>query len=80
MLFASEQFSELNTLILRRFSQPGDAEAAFSLVCQSEGLRQTKLLAQKYKDAAMESIRNMRESRDKEKKAYIAEKLISRMN
>ena len=80
VLFASEEFSELNKLILRRFSQPGDAETAFSLVCKSEGLRQTKLLANKYRDAALESIKNMRDSEDKEKLTYIADKVISRMN
>ena len=31
VLFASEQFPELNRLILRRFSQPGDVETAFRL-------------------------------------------------
>ena len=80
VLFASEQFPELNKLILRRFSQPGDAEMAFTLVCQSEGLRQTKLLAEKYRDAAMENIKNMKDSEDKEKLTYIADKVISRMN
>jgi len=80
VLFASEEFSELNTLILRRFSQPGDAEAAFNLVCRSEGLSQTKLLAEKYKNAAMENIKNMKDSEDKEKLTYIANKVISRMN
>jgi len=80
VLFASEEFSELNTLILRRFSQPGDAEAAFNLVCRSEGLSQTKLLAEKYKNAAMENIKNMKDSEDKEKLTYIADKVTSRMN
>jgi len=80
VLFASEQFPELNKLILRRFSQPADVQTAFQLVCQSEGLRQTKLLANKYKDAAMESIKMMKHSEDKEKLTYIAEKTISRMN
>ena len=32
VLFASEQFPELNRLILRRFSQPGDVETAFRQV------------------------------------------------
>ena len=80
VLFASEQFPELNRLILRRFSQPRDVETAFRLVLGSEGLQQTQLLATKYKEAAMESIREMRDSADKEKLAYIAEKVISRMN
>merc|ERR1719245_1264328 len=80
VLFASEQFPELNRLILRRFSQPGDVETAFRLVMESEGLQQTRMLANKYKEAAMESIRTMGESGDKEKLAYIAEKVICRMN
>jgi len=80
VLFASEQFPELNKLILRRFCQPGDVQTAFQLVCQSEGLRQTKLLANKYKDAAMESISKMNHSEDKEKLTYIADKVTSRMN
>ena len=55
-------------------------ETAFQLVCQSEGLRQTKLLANKYKDRAMDGISNMKDSEDKEKLTYIANKVISRMN
>merc|ERR1711936_1423753 len=80
VLFASEQFPELNKLILRRFSEKGDVETAFRLVMESEGLQQTRLLANKYKEAAMTSIGAMAESGDKEKLAYIAEKVISRMN
>ena len=80
VLFASEQYPELNKLILRRFSNPGDVETAFQLVCNSEGLQQTRLLANKYKDAAMDSIKHMDNSSDKEKLSYIAEKVISRMN
>jgi len=80
VLFASEQFPELNKLIMRRFSEPGDVELAFQLVCSSEGLQQTRMLANKYKDAAMDSIQHMENSSDKEKLSYIAEKVISRMN
>ena len=80
VLFASEQFPELNKLILRRFSEKGDVETAFRLVMDSEGLQQTRMLANKYKDAAMTSIGAMAESGDKEKLAYIADKVISRMN
>ena len=80
VLFASEQFPELNKLILRRFSEKDDVETAFRLVMDSEGLQQTRMLANKYKDAAMESISKMNHSEDKEKLTYIAEKVISRMN
>ena len=36
MLFASEQFPELNRLILRRFSEPRDVETAFRLELQTK--------------------------------------------
>ena len=77
VLFASEQFPELNKLILRRFSEKGDVETAFRL---SERLQQTRLLANKSKEATMASIGSIVESGNKEKLAYIAEKVISYMN
>lgn len=80
VLFASEQFPQLNNLILRRFSKPGDVETAFRLVCDSEGLQQTQMLAIKYKEQALSAIREMKDSDDKENLIYIAEKVISRMN
>ena len=36
VLFASEQFPELNRLILRRFSEPRDVETAFRLELQTK--------------------------------------------
>lgn len=59
VLFASQQFPQLNSLILRQFSQPGDVEEAFKLVLDSEGLEQTKLLAAKYSSLAVESLECM---------------------
>lgn len=56
VLFASQQFPQLNALILRQFREPGDVEEAFRLVLDSEGLEQTKLLAAKYSNAAVSSL------------------------
>merc|ERR1719182_756971 len=61
VLFASEQFPRLNSLILRQFSQPGDVEEAFQLVLESEGLEQTKRLASRYSQEAVECLKGMRE-------------------
>ena len=80
VLFASEQFPQLNNLILRRFSQPGDIETAYRLVCESEGLQQTQMLAIKYKEQAIHAIRDMKDSSEKQKLIYIGEKVINRMN
>jgi len=79
VLFASEQFPQLNNLILRQFSQPGDVETAFQLVCSSDGLRETKDLATKYSEAAMDSIKEMEDSDDKQELAQLAERVINRM-
>merc|ERR1719334_2247599 len=78
VLFASRQFPQLNTLILRRFREPGDVEEAFHLVCQSEGLSQTKELASEYSQAALESIKDMEESVYKKELVELATKLSQR--
>jgi len=79
VLFASEQFPELNQLILRQFSQPGDVETAFQLVCSSQGLQETKELATKYSEAAVASIKEMGESSDKQELVELAERMVNRM-
>jgi len=79
VLFASEQFPELNSLILRRFAQQGDAERAFELVWQSEGLQMTRNLANKYSQAALASIQGMHHSHEKEKLVQMAHSVINRM-
>jgi len=79
VLFASEQFPQLHDLILRQFSQPGDVETAFQMVWDSQGLQETKMLATKYSDAALESIKEMEDSSDKQELAQLAERVINRM-
>jgi decaprenyl-diphosphate synthase subunit 1 len=48
VLFACEKYPELNAMIMRRFSEPGDAERAFELVHASQGLEQTRFIACKH--------------------------------
>jgi len=38
------------------------------------------MLAMKYKDAAMESMKNLSDSEDKQRLTYIADKVMDRMN
>jgi len=79
VLFASQQYPQLNQLILRQFSQPGDVQLAFELVCNSRGLDETKELATKYSEAAMDSIRDMEDCLDKQELGQLAEMVINRM-
>jgi geranylgeranyl pyrophosphate synthase len=45
VLFACTKFPELETMIARRFSVPGDVQAAFEAVLNSDGLDRTRALA-----------------------------------
>jgi len=79
VLFASQEFPQLEQLILRQFSQPGDVETAFHLVCKSRGLEETKELATKYSEEALESIKELEESAEKQELGELAERVINRM-
>ena len=48
VLFAADQFPALNAMIMRRFSQEGDARRAFEFVMKSNGIKETRFLAGKY--------------------------------
>lgn len=48
VLFASAAHPQLNAMIMRRFSEPADCQRAFELVMQSNGVQETRFLAEKY--------------------------------
>ena len=48
VLFAASQFPQLNAMIMRRFKNPGDDQHAFELVMRSDGIYETRLLANSY--------------------------------
>ena len=78
VLFASQEFPELERLIRRKFSSPGDVETAWSLVIKSDGLNKTRALADQYRIAAEESIEVMTDSRYKQGLILLSEKIVSR--
>merc|ERR1712106_459012 len=78
VLFASVQYPQLNTLILRHFQESGDVEEAFHLVCESQGLERTKELARQYSRQALDSIQGMRETDHKQELVQLAGTLIQR--
>jgi decaprenyl-diphosphate synthase subunit 1 len=53
VLFAAQEYPQLNTLINRRFAEKGDVEKAYEIVLQSKGLQQTRELAKKHCEAAV---------------------------
>ena len=78
VLFASQEFPELERLISRKFSSPGDVETAWSLVNKSDGLNKTRALADQYRIAAEKSIEVITDSRYKQGLILLAEKMVNR--
>ena len=80
VLFASQEHEELNKLIARRFSQPGDVEQAFNWVLQSGGLEKTKSLAKKHCDDAITALDIIRDSKYKGALVGLCDKVLNRLN
>eukprot|EP00116_Pleurobrachia_bachei_P000016 sb/3460278/ len=59
VLYAARDFPQLNDMILRGFSREGDAEEAFNLVGQSEGVEMTRQLAERYCTGAIRDLEVM---------------------
>ncbi|CEL99505.1 unnamed protein product [Vitrella brassicaformis CCMP3155] len=54
ILFAAEEYPELNAMIRRKFKQPGDVDRARKLLERSKGLERTKSLARWHAQQAVE--------------------------
>ncbi|GAB6019152.1 Decaprenyl-diphosphate synthase subunit 1 [Chamberlinius hualienensis] len=78
VLFACEKFPELNAMIMRRFSQPGDVEAAHNAVLKSEGLAQTKFLAEQHSREAIRCLQQLSSSPEQQALFKISDKIINR--
>ena len=80
VLFASQKFPHLTDLIRRRFNHPGDVETVLNYVINSDGLEETKKLAEQYKNEALDNIKTMKQSEGKLALEEMAEKIINRIN
>ncbi|XP_048366950.1 all trans-polyprenyl-diphosphate synthase PDSS1 [Sphaerodactylus townsendi] len=78
VLFACQQFPEINAMIMRRFSSPGDVERAHECVFQSDGLQQTTYLAQRYCHKAIQEISKLRPSPERDALIQVAEMVLLR--
>lgn len=78
VLFACRQFPEINVMIMRRFSLPGDVERTREYVLQSDGVQQTTFLAQRYCHQAMREISKLRPSPERDALVQLAEIVLSR--
>uniref|UniRef100_A0A0N4ZF52 Polyprenyl synthetase n=1 Tax=Parastrongyloides trichosuri TaxID=131310 RepID=A0A0N4ZF52_PARTI len=81
VLYAAQQYPELNTLISRKFSQEGDVKRAWEIVMSSNGLEKTKQLAEKHCLTAVEIARKLPNNfQMSERLADIAINQINRRN
>ncbi|KAK9763484.1 coq1 putative hexaprenyl diphosphate synthase [Basidiobolus ranarum] len=80
VLFAWEEFPELGQLIKRKFSQPGDIEKAYELVWRSNGIEQTRKLAESYCQKAINAIQQLPPSQAQEGLIQLAHKVVTRTN
>ncbi|KAF7185619.1 putative hexaprenyl pyrophosphate synthase, mitochondrial [Pseudocercospora fuligena] len=65
LLFAWKENKELGTLVGRKFSEEGDVQRARDIVIQSDGIEQTRALAQDYVDKAARAISSFPDSEAK---------------
>ena len=78
VLFAAEEYPELNPLIERKFKQDGDAERALEFVNASRGMERTKQLAIVHAELAMDAILELYPSEHRDSLVQLAQKVISR--
>lgn len=78
LLFAWKQNSELGALVGRKFEREGDVQRARDLVLQSDGIEQTRALAQDYSDKAIAALNSFPSSEAKDGLIEMAQKTIKR--
>jgi len=78
LLFAWKNNKELGSLVGRKFSEVGDVARARELVLQSDGLEQTRALAEEYANRAISSISAFPDSEAKEGLVEMAIKTLKR--
>jgi decaprenyl-diphosphate synthase subunit 1 len=62
VLFAAAEFPQLHEMIGRRFQEEGDVQEAFRLVLQSRGLEETRALARRHCQDAINSLEAIKPS------------------
>ncbi|ORY97508.1 solanesyl pyrophosphate synthase [Syncephalastrum racemosum] len=78
VLFAWEEFPELEPLIKRKFAEEGDVEKARNFVYQSDGLKKTMGLAESHCKTAIETISRLPPSDARAALIQLTEKLLTR--
>ncbi|XP_048728035.1 all trans-polyprenyl-diphosphate synthase PDSS1-like [Ostrea edulis] len=78
VLYAAQEHRELNALIMRRFCHEGDVELARLLVAKSDGVYQTRLLAEAHSAAAIGLLDELKPSEARDALEQVASMVLSR--
>ncbi|KAF6839829.1 hexaprenyl pyrophosphate synthase, mitochondrial [Colletotrichum musicola] len=78
LLFAWKTMPELGALVGRKFEQEGDVARARELVLQSDGIEQTRALAEDYSEQAIAAISGFPDSEAKDGLVEMAVKALKR--
>jgi len=79
VLFAALEYPQLNAMIMRRFSEKNDAKRAFELVNKSSGIEQTKDLASKYCNNAINALNKLEDSDSKNYLKNLTKNIVNRV-
>ncbi|EGC30569.1 hypothetical protein DICPUDRAFT_157686 [Dictyostelium purpureum] len=78
VLFATQEFPQLEDLIKRKFSKEGDVEEAKRLVAQSQGIEKTRNLAIEYVNLAIESLLKLPQSDSRDLLIALSHTVVTR--
>ncbi|KAL1006316.1 hypothetical protein UPYG_G00070710 [Umbra pygmaea] len=78
VLFACQQFPELDAMIMRRFSSRGDVDLAWQYVLESDGVDQTNFLAQRYCQEAIRQVSLLHPSPERDALIRLTEMVLTR--
>jgi len=78
VLFAAEEYPELESLMDRKFQEEGDLEKSRELVLRSQGIQRTKELAQVHAERAMDAVLSWEEGEYRDALINLAYKVVQR--
>lgn len=78
VLYAREEFPELDAMITRKFNMAGDVDKARELVAKSQGIQKTRQLAAQYSQLAMEALKNFSPSPTQQALLALPQVLLTR--
>ncbi|XP_065193774.1 all trans-polyprenyl-diphosphate synthase PDSS1-like [Sycon ciliatum] len=79
VLYAAEEYPELNDLIIRRFSISGDVERAQEYIAKSRGIERSRELAQQHCEQALTALRHLDASDERHVLQHITEDILHRI-